>query len=198
MPQLRARVEGLEAEAAESAKMTYDATKLQQELETLKAENFELRDYSGSRTSMGLSRSASVAGGSYNRSRPPSMLGRSNTIKQTESREVLAERLKDVEAQRDALHSALKSLLERQEHQNRENEKKIKVLEVERDRLLSSSPKKAGYEREVSNLREEITYSAAAGRGCHRAEVPGRERAQRPENGSRPRRGRDRFFCEAC
>ena len=52
---------------------------------------------------------------------------------------------------------ALKNLLDRQEYQNRENDKKIKVLELERDRLLSSSPRKAGYEKEVSSLRDEIT-----------------------------------------
>ena len=154
VPQLRARVEGLEAAAVENSQMTYDATKLQQEVETLRAENYELRD-SGPRASVSLSRSASVAGGPFRNGRPIS-LARSNTVKQTESREVLAERLKDVEAQRDALHNALKNLLDRQEHQNRENEKKVRVLEIERDRLLSASPQKAGYEKEISNLRDEI------------------------------------------
>ncbi|KAH8884545.1 hypothetical protein GQ53DRAFT_661761 [Thozetella sp. PMI_491] len=159
VPQLRARVEGLEAEAADTAKMTYDTTKLQQELENLKAENVELKDsrnQPSSRGSIGLSRSASVAGGSYKKNRPTS-LARSNTTKQTEPREILVERLKDVEAQRDALHSALRNLLDRQEYQNRENDKRIKALEVERDRLLSASPRKAGYEKEVLGLREEIS-----------------------------------------
>ena len=158
VPQLRARVEGLEAEAAESAKTAYDTTKMQQELQSLKDENSELK-MTAPRMSMsgGLSRSASVAGqSSYKKSRPPS-LARSNTAKQLESREALAERLKDVEAQRDALHSALKSLLERQELQNRDYQKRIVTLEVERERLLSASPKKAGYERDVSNLRDEIS-----------------------------------------
>ncbi|KAK3941511.1 hypothetical protein QBC46DRAFT_430831 [Diplogelasinospora grovesii] len=156
VPQLRARVEGLEMEAAENARMAYDASKLQHELESLKSQNSELKQ-TGTRMSMALSRSASVAGASFqNRSRPQS-LSRSNTVKPTEPREVLAERLKDVEAQRDALHSALKSLLERQELQDRENAKRIKLLEIERDRLLSASPKKVGYEREVSILRDEIS-----------------------------------------
>lgn len=212
VPQLRARVEGLEAQAAENSKMTYDTTKIQQELQTLKAENSQLKQLGSrksqeiktlqsettelkqrgsrksmeiqslkneftdlkqttNRGSMGLARSASVA------SRPPSLknrpsrvgtlaempslpqlpsLSRSNTTKQGESRDALAERLKDVESQRDALHSALKSLLERQEFQNRENERRIRALEAERDRMLSASPKKSGYEREVSILRDEI------------------------------------------
>lgn len=36
VPQLRARVEGLEAQATEHAKLTYDTTKIQQELQSLK------------------------------------------------------------------------------------------------------------------------------------------------------------------
>ncbi|GAB1310870.1 Intracellular protein transport protein [Madurella fahalii] len=154
VPQLRARVEGLEAEASEHAKLAYDTSKMQQELELLRSENSELKQ-TGTRMSMALSRSASVTAGSYRKNRPQS-ISRSSSTRPTEPREVLAERLKDVEAQRDALHSALKSLLERQELQNRENTKRIRQLEMERDRLLSASPKKAGYEREVSNLRDEI------------------------------------------
>lgn len=157
VPQLRARVEGLEAQAAENAKAVYDTTKMQQEIQSLKDENSELKQSTPRMSmSMGLSRSASVAGQPYQRSRPTS-LARSNTTKQMESRETLAERLKDVESQRDALHSALKSLLERQELQTRDYQKRIKTLEVERERLMSASPKKAGYEKEVSNLRDEIS-----------------------------------------
>lgn len=157
VPQLRARVEGLEAEAADQARLAYDTSKMQQELQMLKSQNAELQQ-TGTRMSMALSRSASVTGGSYRKGRQQS-ISRSNTTttRPTEPREVLAERLKDVEAQRDALHSALKNLLERQEFQNRENVKRIRQLETERDRLLTASPKKAGYEREVSNLREEIS-----------------------------------------
>jgi hypothetical protein len=36
VPQLRARVEGLEAQAAEHEKLTYEQSKMQQELQTLK------------------------------------------------------------------------------------------------------------------------------------------------------------------
>lgn len=169
VPQLRSRVEGLEAEAAEYSNLTYESSKMQQELEMLKRENDTLRLGSKSGTSTpplnrmsramsgGLARSNSVATSSF-RGQRPSGLSRSNSVKnvQVESREALAERLKDVEAQRDALHSALKSLLERQEFQTRENEKKIRILQHERERLLSTSPRKAGFEREISNLRTEI------------------------------------------
>ncbi|KAL2200004.1 hypothetical protein P885DRAFT_30468 [Corynascus similis CBS 632.67] len=166
VPQLRARVEGLEAEAADQARLAYDTSKLQQELQMLKSENAELQmlrsqgaepKQAGLRMSMGLSRSASVTGGPLRKHNRLQSLTRSNSTKVSEPREVLADRLKDVEAQRDALHSALKNLLERQELQNRENAKRIRQLEMERDRLLTASPRKAGYEREVSILRDEIS-----------------------------------------
>ena len=177
VPQLRARVEGLEAQAAQHEKMTYEQTKMQQELQTLKNENVTLinarrqsmemqqqlkkfnsiaeDDSISAKPSGGLTRSNSLAHGTINRSRPPS-LGRSVSVKTAESRDALAERVKDVELQRDALHNALKNLLERQEHQNRENQKKIRQLEMERDRALSSSPGRLAYDKEVAVLREEI------------------------------------------
>ncbi|RYP18901.1 hypothetical protein DL765_003689 [Monosporascus sp. GIB2] len=171
VPQLRSRVEGLERQATELERMSYESSKTQQELQNLKTENFNLKEsLSRSMDSIsedaiprssrpnsiigppGLARSNSVA--SFRR--PPSLLSRSVTVKSSESRDQLSERLKDVEEQRDALHRALKNLLERQEYQNRENDKKIKALEMERDRLLASSPGKAGFQKEVSNLRAEI------------------------------------------
>jgi chromosome segregation ATPase len=178
VPQLRARVEGLEAQAAQHEKLTYEQSKMQQELQTLKTENITLINAqrlqqemqqqakkfnsiaeevepAWSRASAGLTRSNSVAQPPSSRSRPPS-LSRSGSVKVTESRDALAERVKDVELQRDALHRALKSLLERQEHQNRENQKKIRQLEMERDRALSTTTRRIGYDREVANLREEI------------------------------------------
>jgi chromosome segregation ATPase len=177
VPQLRARVEGLEAQAAQHERLTYEQSKMQQELQTLKDENISLINSqrlqkesqqkkfnsiaeetagpTNQRASIGLARSNSLAQGPTIRSRPSS-LSRSASVKTIESREALAERVKDVELQRDALHRALKSLLERQEHQNRENQKKIRQLEMERDRALSSSPKRLAYGKEVASLREEI------------------------------------------
>ncbi|OTB03031.1 hypothetical protein M426DRAFT_61020 [Hypoxylon sp. CI-4A] len=168
VPQLRARVEGLEAQAAELEKMTYESTKMQQELQTLKVENTSLKQLQSNAmdtiseeagpVSSRLSRSNSLTGplSSFRLQRPPSGLTRAISVKTTESRDQLSERLKDVEEQRDALHRALKNLLDRQEHQNRENEKKIRALEMERDRIMTESPKKAGFQREISNLRAEI------------------------------------------
>ncbi|KAI1470868.1 uncharacterized protein F4812DRAFT_281706 [Daldinia caldariorum] len=169
VPQLRARVEGLESQAAELEKMAYESTKMQQELQALKNENTSLKQtqpnpmgtiseepiLAGSR----LSRSNSLTGPSpsFRLQRAPPGLTRSKSVKTTESRDQLSERLKDVEEQRNALHKALKNLLDRQEYQNRENEKKIRALEMERDRLLTESPQKAGFQKEIANLRAEIT-----------------------------------------
>ncbi|KAM0258403.1 hypothetical protein ACHAQJ_003880 [Trichoderma viride] len=178
IPELKSRVEGLESEAAEYANLTYESSRMQQELHTLKRENSSLRNSMASgiedlptkrmsviglsrSNSMGLSRSNSVATGQLRARGPPGLSGlkRSDSVKspaQTESRDTLLERLKDVEAQRDALHSALKSLLERQEFQNREYQKKIRTLETERQRLTTVSPRKAGFEKDMSKLRTEI------------------------------------------
>ncbi|OJD14838.1 hypothetical protein AJ78_04842 [Emergomyces pasteurianus Ep9510] len=85
-------------------------------------------------------------------SRPASIIG-----KEREFKESLVDRMKDVEMQRDALHQTVKSLLERQKMQDRENEKRIRILELELDRARQSgSPRRLGYERDVINLREEI------------------------------------------
>jgi chromosome segregation ATPase len=111
---------------------------------------------------IGLSRSNSVARMPMraNGARSGS-LSRSNSVtgKDRESRESLVDRVKDVEAQRDALHKALKSLLDRQAYQARENEKRIRILEIELEQAEQfGSPRKLGYEREVRNLREEINH----------------------------------------
>jgi chromosome segregation ATPase len=171
VPQLRARVEGLEAQAAHHEKLTYEQSKMQQELQSLKEENMSLSNSQrrqskfdsivedgpmSKRASGGLTRSASLALGPMNRSSRPPSLSRSTSVKVTESREALADRVRDIELQRDSLHRALKSLLDRQEHQNRENSKKIRQLELERDRALSNSPRRLAYDKEVATLREEI------------------------------------------
>lgn len=182
VPQLKARVEGLEGEAAEHQDLTYEYARMQQELQSLKNENTTLitnrrlqqetqnhspqfgsiaeevvpSDMQGSGT--GLSRSGSVAGQRGGLTRAPTMK-RSNSVstKERESRESLADRVKDIELQRDALHRALKSLLERQNYQKNEHEKKVRNLEIERDRALQNqSPRRTGYEKEVTSLRFEI------------------------------------------
>lgn len=183
VPHLQARVDGLESEAAESQKLVYENTRMQQELQSLRNANKALTNarsdmpqQSSRFTSIaeedgpeaiaspriGLTRSNSTArsagpmGGGLSRA---GSLTRSNSVsaKERESRESLADRVKDIEMQRDALHRALKGLLERQSYQEREHLKKIKALEAERDRALEAeSPRRAGFEKEVTGLRFEI------------------------------------------
>ncbi|MCJ1400191.1 hypothetical protein MMC11_003395 [Xylographa trunciseda] len=170
VPQLRARVEGLEADSAEFQRHTYDNTKMYQELQALKSENAQLRSprfhtiveehnfTSGPKT--GLNRTASLARGTASAAglaRSGSLSRSNSVVKDRESRESLADRVKEIEMQRDALHQALRSLLDRQKYQNREHDKRVKALEQERDRALEAhSPRRRGYEKEVKGLRFEI------------------------------------------
>ena len=112
----------------------------------------------GPRTGLTRSNSLARGNGMGGLSRAGS-LTRSNSvqIKDRETKEVLADRVKDIEMQRDALHQALRNLLDRQRYQNREHEKRIKALETERDYALQSqSPRRTGYEKEVKGLKLEI------------------------------------------
>ena len=156
VPQLKARLEGLEAESAEAQRLAYENTRMQQELQAARGGRFEPISEEGTGPKMGLSRSASLMRGSG-----PGTISRSNSISKKnepgESREQLAGRLKEIEGQRDALHQALKNLLDRQRFQAREFEKRLVAVEQERDRALeASSPRRRGYEKEVTDLRYEI------------------------------------------
>ncbi|KAF2401507.1 hypothetical protein EJ06DRAFT_394509 [Trichodelitschia bisporula] len=73
-----------------------------------------------------------------------------------ESREALAERVKETEQQREALHSALKTLLERYSHEAKVHQRRLKQLEAERDRAQNLTPRRTAFYREVRGLREEI------------------------------------------
>ena len=145
VPQLQARVEGLESEAAECPRLTVENDRLQQELQSLRNENttlvnarrlqLEMQQHSTrfnsiaeeggpsptEGTGLGLARSGSVVRGAG--------LGRSGSLKRSNSvsnkeREI-NDRVEDIEMQRDALHKALKLLLDRQNLQNRQHDKRV-------------------------------------------------------------------------
>lgn len=184
VPQLRARVEGLEAAASGFEKLQYENAKMQQELQSLRDGNtkrpqldiqqgssrFETISEEGgvgpSPTTpgprSGLTRSNSLARGNVmgGLSRTGSLTrSNSTTGKERETKELLADRVKDIEMQRDALHQALKNLLDRQRYQTREHEKKMKALEMERDNAVRAhSPRRTGYEKEVKGLKFEINH----------------------------------------
>ncbi|KAL8771140.1 MAG: hypothetical protein Q9209_003311 [Squamulea sp. 1 TL-2023] len=187
VPQLQARIDGLESEAVEAQKLMYDHTRMQQELQSARNENtaltnarksqLEMQQQSSGFTSIaeedgsiamdtaprvGLTRSNSTArstGMTSGKLPRAGSLTRSNSVltKDRELRESLADSVKDIEMQRDALHRALKSLLERQNYQEREHTKKVQALEAERDRAVQAeSPRRVGFEKEVTGLRFEI------------------------------------------
>lgn len=171
------RVE-LEQHRNEKDNLSSEHARMQQELQALRSENAtlgqgkKLHDQQrfdsiaeegdfGRRTSVGLSRSNSLARMPVRSSGIAGSLSRSNSVtgKDRESRESLAEKVKEIEAQRDALHRTVKSLLDRQAYETRENEKQIRMMELELDRARQSgSPRRLGYEREVRNLREEVNH----------------------------------------
>lgn len=187
IPQLKSQLER-KGENTDHQKLFNDNSRLQQELQSLRNENttlmnarrlqLDMQQHSAGFNSIaeeddgasplspapgaGLTRSNSTArmnakGGISRKN----SLQRSNSIsaKERESRDSLADRVKDIEMQRDALHQALRSLLDRQTYQKREHDKKLRALEVERDRALENhSPRRIGYEREVTRLRDEIQH----------------------------------------
>lgn len=186
VPRLRARLEGLEGDSSEFQRLIYENTRLQQEMQSLKNENttlmnarrlqLEMQQHSSrfnpiaeedgaSQLSQGytssLSRSNSASARGNTKGSRANSLTRSTTIsvpsKERESRDSLSDRVKDIELQRDALHTALRSLLNRHRYESKEHNKKIRVLELERDRAFQTrSSRRMGHERNI--LRDEITH----------------------------------------
>lgn len=149
VPRLRARVEGLESEASAMQAASAEHSRMQQELANLRNENASLAAAIQSRARQ--SQTGSPSG--YATPSSPQM-GPSNNNKDRES---LEKRLKDVEAQRDALHKALKSLRDRQQYESRKSMERIKALETERERNLHQGPgRDSRRDREVSSLRREV------------------------------------------
>ncbi|KAF1817066.1 hypothetical protein P152DRAFT_463363 [Eremomyces bilateralis CBS 781.70] len=184
VPHLRARVEGLEAAAAEAQTLSYENSRMQQEVDQLRKENQTLitarklqmemqqqasrfnmiaeeRSAPGVRTSiMGLAHSNSLARNSTISGRRGT-LSRSNSVKERDQ-QTYSDRVKDIEEQRDALHQALKSLLDRQAFQAKEHTKRIRALEQERDEALNAAinltPRRTAFHREVTDLKGEVTH----------------------------------------
>ncbi|KAF2496237.1 hypothetical protein BU16DRAFT_572392 [Lophium mytilinum] len=188
VPQLKARVEGLEAESSEVQTLIYESTRMQQEIQALRNENqtlvnarrmqLELAQQQQQQNRfkaiaeeaepiatavtprIGLSRSNSLARSSAFNSKRGS-LSRSNSVKDRPAetkRDSTQNPLKEIEEQRDALHRALKSLLHRQEYQAKEYEKRIKALEMERDNAISVTPRRTAFHTEVKHLRDEVNH----------------------------------------
>ncbi|KAH8727651.1 hypothetical protein GQ44DRAFT_725173 [Phaeosphaeriaceae sp. PMI808] len=180
VPQLRSRLEGLEAEQADTERLVYESTRMQQEIQQLRTENQalakaqrqsqEVRFQSIAEESdsnpinnlrIGLTRSNSLARSAGFNSKRGS-LSRSNSVKdrsgEMSPREstMASNPVKDLEEQRDALHKALKYLLQRQDMQQREFQRRIKELEGERDTALNLTPRRTAFHKEVTDLRQEV------------------------------------------
>ncbi|KIW06948.1 uncharacterized protein PV09_02609 [Verruconis gallopava] len=192
VPQLRSRIEGLENDAANNQSMTYEHTRLSQEVQALRNENqtlvnarrlqMEMQRQSVRFSSIeedgypsapsspslgGLSRSKSFAVRGGRSSRTNSIIGsgtltRATSVKDSnkthESREALIQKVKDIETQRDALHKALKSLLERHLIQEKKHAKQIKQLERELHTAQTLTPRRTVFHNEVKQLRDEIQF----------------------------------------
>jgi chromosome segregation ATPase len=185
VPQLRARLEVLETEAADTERLVYETTRMQQEIQQLKAENQAIvkakrQSQDGTQQQLrfpaiaedsdsapplgprvGLTRSNSLARSAGFNSKRGS-LSRSNSVKdrsgEMSPREasMASNPVKDLEEQRDALHKALKHLLQRQEMQQKDFNRRIKELEAERDSALNLTPRRTAFHKEVSELRQEV------------------------------------------
>lgn len=158
VPKLRQRVMSLEAETAQLQQIMDDKAKLQQEIAALRHENMaliscqrkplDIRVITPTEKRMSLAQMQGLAV-AQSGSLSPSPLS-------PKEKETLAEKLKEVELQRDELQRALRGLRERQKFENKQAAQKIKALESERDRALRFSPRKFANSREVQYLRREV------------------------------------------
>ncbi|KAI0590600.1 CCDC158 multi-domain protein [Pyrenophora tritici-repentis] len=186
VPQLRARLEVLESDAADTEKLVYETTRMQQEIQQLRSENESLVNARRSipqqpvqfqsiaeeaekanntplaSMRVGLTRSNSLARSSAGLGSKRGSLSRSNSVKDRSGdispvgAPTVSNPMKELEEQRDALHKALKYLLQRQELQQKEFKRRIKEVEAERDAALSLTPRRTAFHKEVTGLRREV------------------------------------------
>ena len=173
VPQLKARVEGLEAEAADTQALMYENTRMAQELAGLKEKyggRFGMIAEEGEGMSSpmiggraGLSRSNSLA---RTGSKRGGSIGRSGSVKDREGGRARsgsltgplnADAVKEIEDQRDALHKALQLLISRYEKQQKEHTRAVKKLTTQKNIAEHASPGRSAYHKEVSFLKEEVT-----------------------------------------
>ncbi|RYN94881.1 hypothetical protein AA0120_g4012 [Alternaria tenuissima] len=185
VPQLRARLEVLEGDAADTEKLVYETTRMQQEIQQLRTENeslvkqrlqqqqapqpaqFQSIAEEGDigplpNLRVGLTRSNSLARSSAGLNSKRGSLSRSNSVKDRSGdispvgAPTVTNPMKELEEQRDALHKALKLLLNRQELQQKEFQRRIKEVEAERDAALNLTPRRTAFHKEVTGLRQEV------------------------------------------
>ncbi len=185
VPQLKARLEVLEGDAADTEKLVYETTRMQQEIQQLRTENeslvkarmlqqqapqpsqFQSIAEEGDigplpNLRVGLTRSNSLARSSAGLNSKRGSLSRSNSVKDRSGdispvgAPTVSNPMKELEEQRDALHKALKHILQRQELQQKEFQRRIKEVEAERDAALNLTPRRTAFHKEVTVLRQEV------------------------------------------
>jgi hypothetical protein len=185
VPQLRARLEVMEAEADSTERLAHEASSMQQEIQHLRLENQALLEAQKQQHDValqgvrfqsiaeeadiappsihrtGLSRSNSLArSAGFNAKR--GSLSRSNSVKERpgdmspRDPPIVSNPVKELEEQRDALHQALKLLLQRQDVQQKDFRRRIKELEAQRDSALNLTPRRTAFHKEVTDLRLEV------------------------------------------
>lgn len=180
VPQLKSRVEGLEAQNAEMQNLTYENSRVQQENQSLRNENttlanarrlqLDLQQSASPRfrsiaeeeeeplspknqNSAGLSRSNSIARSRSIRNRPSSL----NASKDgAPAMDAGPDNQNDFEVQRDALHRTLQALILRQETMTRSHEKQLRKLAAERDNAYAEKRRKNAFYFEIQNQRHEL------------------------------------------
>lgn len=149
IPHLRARVEGLEIAAAASHKLTNENSRLSQEIHTMKkspsidtsAVNLRINAIAEETSPGPIQKRNRDSMSPLTRSNSTRGLNRSGSIKDRDHKDASGQdRMQDIKAQRDALHKALKNLLDRQDVHAKLTAKMMKQLEHERDQALKGMP----------------------------------------------------------
>ncbi|KAF3309851.1 hypothetical protein TWF173_010554 [Orbilia oligospora] len=149
VPHLRARVEGLEAELAESQKNPYDATKMQQEIDDLRTKYTALVESSRQiQQEKPLPAEPPVV---QTPTQPATPVN--TTFKEKDS---LVERIKEIELQRDALQDGLRNLRLRNELENKKALHRIRTLEWERDRAMRPSFRRMRKNKEIATFKSQV------------------------------------------
>ncbi|KAK4508461.1 hypothetical protein PRZ48_002200 [Zasmidium cellare] len=166
VPGLKARVEGLEAEASDAQAIVYENTRLQQQLAAMREGNHSRFNSIAEDGVMNAGRASLSRSGSLARN---GSLRRGGSISQKDRAEGGRQRsgsmggaygdtaVKEIEDQRDALHKALKLLIKRHERQQKDHERAIKKLTSAKDQAEQITPRRTAYSKEVSFLKEEVT-----------------------------------------
>lgn len=180
VPRLHDRAEALESEIQELQNVTYENTRLQQDVHWLRNENQTLinarrlqletqqqRSRYQPRSvhvdpltpdstpdhplrSSSLHREKSL---NYSEESPSKVASVMTDCIETESP---SDTTNGLQAQRDVLHQTLRTLMLRREVENRQFAKKIKVLEQERDHALSDKPQRNNLNSNVQYIRREM------------------------------------------